>query len=241
MKINIAWIYPDLLNLHGERGNAKAFELISKKLNIDVEISRIEKLDEQIDFDKYDILLFNAGELKVLKTIKKSLEKRKEKLKNYIDNNKIIFITGTTGALFGKNVKRKDDSAFSGLGLLDMDLVERNMVIGDDLYYKLDNMEIMGCQIQMVDIILHGARQLGSIIYGYGNNGSTDEGARLKNVIFTNALGPILVKNPWLTEYLLKLACKNKGMLISDNKADYSIELASLASTKEFIQKKLNN
>ena len=28
--VNVAWMYPDILNLHGERGNAKAFELVSK-------------------------------------------------------------------------------------------------------------------------------------------------------------------------------------------------------------------
>ena len=32
--IYVAWMYPDVLNLHGERGNAKAFELISKQMGV---------------------------------------------------------------------------------------------------------------------------------------------------------------------------------------------------------------
>ena len=65
--IYVAWMYPDVLNLHGERGNAKAFELISKQMGVKLEIDRIDNIDEIIDFDKYDILLFNAGELKSIK------------------------------------------------------------------------------------------------------------------------------------------------------------------------------
>ena len=63
-------------------------------------------------------------------------------------NNKIIFVTGTTGALFAHNIDRLDGSSFNGLNLLDMDVKERNMVLGDDLYYKFEKMDIMSSQIQ---------------------------------------------------------------------------------------------
>ena len=36
--VNVAWMYPDILNLHGERGNAKAFELVSKKMGVKLNI-----------------------------------------------------------------------------------------------------------------------------------------------------------------------------------------------------------
>ena len=34
--INVLWMYPDILNLHGERANAMAFEVIGKKLGLNV-------------------------------------------------------------------------------------------------------------------------------------------------------------------------------------------------------------
>lgn len=239
--INVAWMYPDILNLHGERGNAKAFELVSKKIGVRLNIDRIDNLDDKIDFEKYDILLFNAGELKTIKTISDVLKKQKEELNKYIKDNKIILMTGTTGALFADKVTRIDNSSFEGLNILNMDVKERNIVIGDDLYYLMGKMEIMSSQIQMIDIVLKNAKPFGNIKYGYGNNGTDVEGARYKNVIFTNALGPVLVKNPWFTEYLIKLACKNKNVKIKTKKVNYELETKSLESTKEFINKKMNN
>ena len=98
----------------------------------------------------------------------------------------------------------------------------------------------MSSQIQMIDITLNKAKEFGKIIYGYGNNGK-NEGARNKNLLFTNALGPVLVKNPWLTEYLINLALKNKGLKEINKKIDFDLELKSLESAKEFINKKIEN
>ena len=235
--VNVAWMYPDILNLHGERGNAKAFELVSKKMGVKLNIDRIDDIDSNINYENYDILLFNAGELKHIEKVKERLENDIDKIK---ENNKIIFVTGTTGALFAHNIDRLDGSSFNGLNLLDMDVKERSMVLGDDLYYKFEKMEIMSSQIQMIDITLNKAKEFGKIIYGYGNNGK-NEGARNKNLLFTNALGPVLVKNPWLTEYLINLALKNKGLKEINKKIDFDLELKSLESAKEFINKKIES
>lgn len=237
--IKVAWMYPDVLNLHGERANAKAFELIAKKLKIKLEIDRIDNIDQIVDFDEYDILLFNAGELKNIEIIKESLLRQKNDLDKYIKDNKIIFVTGTTGALFADQVNRTNGNTFEGLNILNMDVNERKMVIGDDIYFKANNMEILGSQIQMIDIDLKNVKPYGKIRYGYGNKGSEDEGARFKNVIFTNTLGPVLVKNPWLTEYLIFEACKNKSMKIKKEKIKFDLELKSKESMKEFLKKKM--
>ena len=103
---------------------------------------------------------------------------------------------------------------------------------------EFEKMEIMSSQIQMIDITLNKAKEFGKIIYGYGNDGRT-EGARNKNLLFTNALGPVLVKNPWLTEYLINLALKNKGLKEINKKIDFDLELKSLESAKDFINKKI--
>ena len=71
--VNVAWMYPDILNLHGERGNAKAFELVSKKMGVKLNIDRIDDIDSNINYENYDILLFNAGELKHIEKVKERL------------------------------------------------------------------------------------------------------------------------------------------------------------------------
>ena len=90
--VNVAWMYPDILNLHGERGNAKAFELVSKKMGVKLNIDRIDDIDSNINYENYDILLFNAGELKHIEKVKERLENDIDKIKEYIKNNNIIKI-----------------------------------------------------------------------------------------------------------------------------------------------------
>ena len=51
-KITVGWMYPSLLNLHGERGSVQALVEIGKKMGIDVEILRIEDFDDPIPFEK---------------------------------------------------------------------------------------------------------------------------------------------------------------------------------------------
>ena len=47
MNINIAWLYPDTLNLHGDRGNIMAFERVAAMLGADVTITRIDSYDNR--------------------------------------------------------------------------------------------------------------------------------------------------------------------------------------------------
>lgn len=241
-EINLAWMYPDILNLHGERANAQSFKIVAEKLGITLNIDRIDDLEANVNFSKYDILLFNAGELKVLPDIIKSIERQKDEFTKYVNDKKYIIVTGTTGAMLGDTITRKNGDIFYGFKLLNMDIKERDTVIGDDLYYSIDDMEVMGCQIQMIDIELKDNQEaLGTIKYGYGNNGNLkDEGARSGNIIFTNCLGPVFVRNPWFAEKILRDVAKNKQISISEDiNPEYEIEIKSLESTKEFISKKI--
>ena len=239
--INVLWMYPDILNLHGERGNAKAFEIIGKKLGLKVNVDRIDNIDEKIDFEKYDILLFNAGQLKEIEVLSNIMRNQIDDLKKYIKDKKVIFVTGTTGALFSNEIKRLDNTSFKGLSIFDADIKEREYVLGDDVYFKFKNMKISGPQIQMIDIDIKDEKPFGEIIYGYGNIGNKYEGMIKNNVIFTNTLGPVLVKNPWLCEYLFDLVIKIKKLKVKKKKVNYDLELKSLDSEIEFINKKIDN
>lgn len=241
-QINLAWMYPDILNLHGERGNVQAFKYVADLLGVTLNIERIDDVDAKIDFSHFDILLFNAGELKVLPTILKSLNEQKEELQEYIEQKKTIIVTGTTSALLGNKIHLLCGQSFEGLHIFDADYQERKMVIGDDLYYTLeDGLEVVGSQIQMVDITLgEDDKPLGTIQYGYGNNGTSIEGAKKNHILFTNCLGPVFVKNPWFAEKILRTVCEQKEIEIAtDLEINYELEKNSLTATKEFIEKKL--
>ena len=114
---------------------------------------------------------------------------------------------------------------------------ERKYVWGDDLHIRLldSKQEIIGSQIQMADV--DARNPLGQVLYGMGNNNSSAEGARWKNLLYTNCLGPLFVKNPWFAEDILKNICLKKYLGIKSNKIN-KIASDSFHSTLEFIQNK---
>ncbi len=245
-ELNITWCYPDILNLHGDRGNVMAFKKVGELLDLKVNISKVETYNEKIDFENSDIIFFNTGELKVAKNIIETLSKQKDELTKYVEDGKVIIAIGTTGAVFAKRIIRQEEE-IEGLGLLDMECKERQMIYGDDIIYSLkddENICVNGSQIQMIDTYLNSDIALGQVIYGHGNNGEVikEEGAKYKNLIFTNALGPVFVKNPWFAEKLIRIAMENKGIKIEKeiDEKEYEIKKKSMECIKKYNKEKDN-
>lgn len=237
-KLTVGWMYPDILNLHGERGSVQALEKIGENIGVQVEIRRIENFDDPIPYDELDLLIFLPGEITSFRYLVPAMQKQMEQLTAYVEQGGYILAIGTSGMMFGKNVQREDGSVLEGLGLLDMTATERRFVWGDDLMLRINDtrQELIGCQIMMADV--KTSRPFGKVIYGRGNNGGTDEGARYKNLIYTNCIGPLLLKNPWFTEEILKSICMRK-FLGAQKKRPYTLALNSFDSAEEFIRSKM--
>ena len=234
-KITVGWMYPNLLNLHGERGSVQALVAIGKQLGVEVDVKRIEDFDDPIPFEELDLLIFLPGEIATFQHLIPAL--KASALTEYLEKGGYLLALGTTGLMFGKTIIREDGSIVNGLGYLDMDAKEREYVWGDDLHFRLldTDMELAGSQIQMADV--NAAEPLGTTIYGMGNNNTGAEGARWTNLIYTNCMGPLFVKNPWFGEYILKGIMKAKGIDISAT-GNYPIARASFDATLKFINEK---
>ena len=241
--LHILWMYPDVLHLHGERGNAMALCHVASLLGVEAELRRVTSLREQPDLEWADLLLFNSGELKCAPKVVSALVAHKEALESYVAEGKMILTMGTSGAILAKTTKRLDGSRFTGLKLLDMNCKEREHIYGDDLWFQLpDGSQLIGNQIQVVDSKLEpGQETLGQILYGYGNDKEGGEGARKGNILFTNCLGPVLVKNPCFTAGLIADALAAKGITLDPSLPEEAIatEKASFALIEAFIQTKM--
>ena len=234
-KITVGWMYPNLLNLHGERGSVQAFAEIGQQLGVDVEILRIEDFDDPIPFEKLDIMIFLPGEISTFKYLIPALQT--QQLQDYLEHGGYLIAIGNSGLMFGTSILREDRSTVKGLGYLDMTAKERKFVWGDDLHIKLSDtqLELIGSQIQMADV--NAKNTLGTTLYGMGNNNTGAEGARYKNLIYTNCLGPLFVKNPWFAEQIIKEILKAKGIEISKS-GYYPLAENAFKSTLAFIQNK---
>ncbi len=233
-KITVGWMYPNLLNLHGERGSIQALAQIGKEMGIEIDIQRIEDFDTPVDFNAYDLLVFLPGEISTLHRLIIPLQA--QKLPEYIENGGFVLAIGTSGLMFGKSILREDNTVISCLGCLDMTATERQYVWGDDLHIRINStkQELVGSQIQMADV--ETTTPLASVLYGMGNNNSGNEGATYKNLIYTNCLGPLFVKNPWFAQDILKnILLKKMGIV---NTCNNTIADNSFLSTVKFIRTK---
>lgn len=239
-KITVGWMYPNLLNLHGERGSVQNLVQIGQQLGIDVEIRRIEDFDDSIPFDELDLLIFLPGEIAEFPYIMSGLRRQEAQLRHYLDEGGYLLAIGTTGLMFGNKIFREDGSVMECLGYLDLQAKERKYVFGDDLYVRIadTDLELIGSQVQMADV--EAAHPFAKVLYGMGNNNSGVEGARQGNLIYTNCLGPLFVKNPRFAEAILKDICSRKGAEIQTS-GSYPRADASFEATRKFIETKQKN
>ncbi len=237
-EIKIGWMYPNLLNLHGERGSVQALVNVGKEMGLNMQVTRIEDFEDTVPFEDLDMLVFLPGEIAVFPNLMEGLRRQKEQLASFIRDGGYVLAIGTTGLMFGNSILREDGTTMDCLGYLDMSARERKYVWGDDLHVQVNGsqMELIGSQIQMADV--EAAHPFAAVRYGMGNNNSGAEGAREGNVIYTNCLGPLFVKNPWFAEMLLKDICLNKFLGIHPEKFN-QMASDSFDSTLQFVQTKM--
>jgi CobQ-like glutamine amidotransferase family enzyme len=252
-RLNIAWMYPDTLYLHGERGNIMALVRYAMELGLQPHVRRIYLGSGGFDPMDYDILFYGPGEISSFRAVMDDIGTYKRTIAEYIASDRILISTGATTAMFGEKITRFSPDAEDGFGdvmeglcVIPAQATEREYIFGDDLDIRAEyagySMELIGNQIHMADIQFSESGQykrFGTVIYGRGNNGADGmEGVVHGNSIFTNMLGPMLVGNPWLTLKIIRTAAENKGISIHAKDPECELELKSMTLKKQFIEAK---
>lgn len=206
MKIKIAHLYYDILNLYGENGNIKAIEHHLDRLDVDYEIYFLS-IDDIIDFKKYDIYYIGCGSNENTLIVLEDILKRKNDIKNAIEENKMFICTGSSIELFGKNIIDINGISHQCLNIFDYYTKEIDLRIVGDEHFKTDliNHNIIGFSNRN-KVLLEVSSPLFQVLTGTGNDiNDNNEGYTYKNFYGTHLLGPILIRNPFFTDYLLSL------------------------------------
>ncbi len=188
--INVGHLYPNELNLYGENGNIKALKYALEKYSVQVNVTNINESDP-IDFNQYDFLYIGSGRPIFLRKAKERLKIYKEEILNYLNQDKFFLITGN--AL----------SIFDFLGLYEV-LIPDSRIVADIIgTSSLCNGMIRG--FQNTEYLI---KNLNNIIFNLdnpnGNDFSPFEGFKYHNLYVTSLIGPLLARNPNLTEYFAK-------------------------------------
>lgn len=193
MKITIGHLYPDLLNLYGDRGNIQC--LMKRCLWRGIEAETIAyELDDRIDFSKLDIVLLGGGSDREQMLVCEKLKEIQKDFKAYVEDNGVVIAICGGYQLLG-NYYKTDQGMIEGLKLVDMSTEQGkgrligNIVMQSDLF----DMPIVGFENHGGRTTIGNNRSLGKVLSGYGNDGqSGEEGVVYKNVIGTYLHGPLL-------------------------------------------------
>lgn len=213
-EIIIGWLYPTLMNLYGDRGNIIALEYRCKKRNIKVKVIKIG-IGDNIDWTKIDLIFFGGGQDRQQLLVAEDLVKKKPALVKYYKNNKPLLAVCGGYQLLGKYFKTNHGKKINGLGILNLyTIAGKKRMIGDVIMQVdfLGNKEIVGFENHSGNTFLDDrGKCFGSVFQGYGNNDiDKTEGIKQRNFIGTYLHGPILPKNPELTDWLIEKALEIK-------------------------------
>lgn len=223
MNLIIGWLYPDLLNLYGDRGNIICLKKRAEWRGISVDVKEIStrtKLTNSL-IHSINFLFMGGGPDNLQKLVYKDfLENKRPFVKEYIENSGIgLFICGAY-QLLGHYYRPAEGPDIPGLGVLDLYTQhfgkDRERCVGNVVVRWGQKSKVRGWGI-LVGFENHGGRTylgknlepLGAVIKGFGNNGEDKtEGAIYKNTFGTYLHGPILPKNPHFADFLLAKALK---------------------------------
>ena len=211
MKITIGHLYPDLLNLYGDRGNIQCLMKRCLWRGIQAETIPFE-LDDKIDFSRLDIVLLGGGSDREQMLVCRKLRKIQKDFKAYVESDGVVIAICGGYQLLG-NYYRTDQGMITGLELVDMYTEQgegrliSNIVLKSDLF----DMPVVGFENHGGRTFIKDNRPLGKVLYGSGNDGKSGcEGVVYRNVIGTYLHGPLLPKNPQLADWLILKALQKK-------------------------------
>ena len=174
--MKIAYLYYDFLNLYGESGNIKIISNILKYNKIKHEILYLS-LDDELEFDKYDLVYIGSGTEDNLLIALKHLSKYKNEIKKYIEDNKFMLVTGNSVDMFGKKIED-----IKALNIFDYEVTKGKRKM-EEVYHN----KILG----FINNNSYNSEYIDSDII------------RHNNFYGTYILGPILVRNPELVKQFL--------------------------------------
>lgn len=238
MELKIAHLYPELLNLYGDRGNIISLKKRAEWRNIDVQV-REYTLNDKIDFENIDILFIGGGSDREQLLVCERLKEIKDEFKQYVENNGVVTAICGGYQLLGSYYKMKDET-IQGLEILDIYTESGEGRLIDNVVIQTDFLDrpVVGFENHGGRTFINNHNSFGKVVYGNGNNGTDGmEGVLYKNVIGTYLHGPLLPKNPHLCDYIIKKALQNKYGEVELQDLDDSIEF----SANEYVVNRFHN
>ena len=216
MELKICHMYPDVLNLYGDRGNVMCMTRRLQWRGIEASVTKLP-IGAGKSLSGFDLVFIGGGQDFEQQVLLEDLHRGKDREIISAIEDGVTFLTICGGfQMLGSYYETYDGKRCDFIGALDLCTIgSKTRMIGN---YKFRCGPDAGGSV-VVGFENHsgktrlgsGVKPLGTVLAGFGNNGEDKtEGVHYKNVFGTYSHGPLLPKNPEFCDFLLKTALERK-------------------------------
>ena len=219
MDLTICYLYPTTMSTYGDRGNVVALAQRARWRGINVTVTEVD-LHHHLDPSGIDLFFFGGGQDKEQMAVSEDLQGGKgEDLVGAIENGAALLSICGGYQLLGEYFRTSTGDDLPGLGVFKARTTGGPQRMIGDIVIEAAGLKPDGRPVRLVGFENHsgqtflepGCRPLGKVVVGSGNNGiDRTEGARYRNAFGCYLHGPLLPKNPILTDYLLQAALHHR-------------------------------
>ena len=214
MKIRVGHLYPDYLNIYADRGNIAVLAERARARGHDLDVRAIG-LRDAVPVGEIDLFYIGGGQDREQELVAHDLAAKAGPLREAVERGAAFLAVCGGYQLLGRSYRDVAGNELPGIGLLPLHTVagDRRM-IGDVLLdCSWAGETLAGFENHAGRTILdQDAEPLGRVVHGYGNDGSSGfEGCRFRRVYATYLHGPLLPRNPWFADHLLREAIAHTG------------------------------
>ena len=212
MKIHICQLYPEIIHLYGDRGNILSLIHRGERRGIEITVDSLTRGDA-FDPEKYDIVYMGGGQGTEMEHIREDfLTKKGSAVTEAVEMSKVFLCVFGGYMMMGQYCETQTGEKHPCLGALNTYAKESaERIVGDTVYHASflpeGHQTIYGFENRSYNTtLLDGVRPLMTVVKGSG----ATQGAFYKQVYATYSMGPLLPRNPALTDHLLHQAIKNR-------------------------------
>lgn len=230
--MKLLFLYYDIMNLYGEAGNMRVLERHLRDQGLDITVVG-KTLGDALDFSQYDFIYAGSGTERSQKVVLHHLLEFRDSLAQAIQRGVPVLFTGNSFEMLGSSITDAKGTQHQALGILPFTTTEQNRT-------RFVTDAIASCELVDAPVVgfvnkcssCEGIETpLFRLSMGCGNTPHTqEEGLYYRNVLGTHLIGPLLVKNPALMEWMVqRIGERKEGFTYTPKRYEYE-EKAYLAT-----------
>lgn len=215
MKMKVLWMYHNVMDLYGDKGNIRVLTKRCQDRNIEIQVDTCG-IGEKVKMKDYDLLFIGGGADKEQGILYQDLVSRKTDIEAAIESGTFVLLICGGYQFFGKYYLNNSGEKIDGLGMFDY-YTESNPDVGRCIGNIAIVADLDGVPVKVVGFENHGGQTqgvdtpFGKVLNGHGNcYKSSAEGFYNGHVLGTYMHGPLLPKNPEVADFIIRKSLKKR-------------------------------